>query len=592
MNHFKQLLLIILLPLIFINSLAQTIPSSRSVDWTIAGLHDTSTVGFNVIDMQNEGLVGDGITPNDSLLEAVLSSLQAPGSILVFPVGNFLFNNTIELSSNTIIKGQGASQTTFTMNLNGSGHSIAIQGQTNFSYDNLLSQSAYKDSSFIYVTDTAGIYTGDWIQILLNDSDLVTSSWAYNTVGQIARISDIINNKVILDSPLRMDFDINKVPHLRKLQVVNNTGIECLKIFRQDYTAPQQSSNIYFMCAANCWVKAVESENCTFSHIEARRSSNIYISYSYFHHAFDYGSGGRGYGVMLHSTTGECLVENNIFQHLRHSMIVQSGANGNVFSYNYSFDPYWSSFPNNSSGDMVLHGNYPSNNLFEGNICQNIVIDNSHGPNGPNNTFFRNRAESYGIFFSASNSPGQNLIGNEIPNTSFPYSIVNYTILGDNHFLYGNNNKGTIDPTGTETLPDSSYAYQTKPGFIPLSQWAGIGTPNVMTSSNIPAYDRYISNDYFGNACEGTIVGIQSLVIRNTDIDVFPNPVNSKFSIKSDYMMNGFSILNIEGQILLNSNNPAYSYIIDSCKWPQGIYFIKINLPDSKIIVKAIIKTD
>ena len=92
---------------------------------------------------------------------------------------------------------------------------------------------------------------------------------------------------------------------------------------------------------------------------------------------------------MLHFTTNECLVEDNIFNHLRHSMILQAGANGNIFSYNYSYDPYWTGvfFPANSAGEIVLHGNWPYANLFEGNDVGNIVIDNSHDANGPHNTF-------------------------------------------------------------------------------------------------------------------------------------------------------------------------------------------------------------
>ena len=138
-------------------------------------------------------------------------------------------------------------------------------------------------------------------------------------------------------------------------------------------------------------------------------------------------------------------------------MIVQAGANGNVFAYNRSVDPFWSQglfFPSNSAGDMVLHGNYPFANLFEQNDGQNIVIDNSHGANGPYNTFFRNRGSLFGIFFSDNTSPSQNFIGNEIPNTGTPYSLVNYTIQGSDQFLHGNNNKGAITPAGTNNLTD------------------------------------------------------------------------------------------------------------------------------------------
>jgi hypothetical protein len=95
------------------------------------------------------------------------------------------------------------------------------------------------------------------------------------------------------------------------------------------------------------------------------------------------GGGGKGYGIMVQNTSGDCLIENNIFRHLRHSMILQAGSNGNVFGYNYSIDPYWTevSLPSNAAGDIVLHGNYVYANLFEGNLGQQIVIDDSHGIN-------------------------------------------------------------------------------------------------------------------------------------------------------------------------------------------------------------------
>jgi hypothetical protein len=39
-----------------------------------------------------------------------------------------------------------------------------------------------------------------------------------------------------------------------------------------------------------------------------------------------YGGGGKGYGISAEYTSGQCLIENNIFKHLSHSMLVQSGA--------------------------------------------------------------------------------------------------------------------------------------------------------------------------------------------------------------------------------------------------------------------------
>jgi hypothetical protein len=572
---------------------SQTLPPTRSVDWTLAGLRDTTTIGFIQIDMQVEGAVGNGNVPNDTILDNVLNSISGPGAILNFPDGNFLFNNTINLPSNIIIKGQGAEETTFTMDLGGLGHSISIQGSLIASDTTSLTQTAVKDSNFMLVLDLGDFSIGDWVQIIQEDSDLVTSSWANKGIGQILKIKTVSANKIQFESPFRMDFDIMRSPYIVKIVPVKNAGIECMKIHRVDDTAPQQSSTVYFNYAVNSWVNGIESDNCTFSHVQSRRSSNLYISKSYFHHAFGYGGNGRGYGVMLHATSNECLVENNIFEHLRHSMIVQWGANGNVFAYNYSFDPFWESIttPSNSAGDMVLHGNYTYANLFEQNICRNIVIDDSHGPNGPHNTFLRNRSEGYGIFFSASNSPKQNFLGNDVTNDNFPYNLVNYTLLGSGHFIHGNNDKGTIHPSGTEILVDSSYAYTQRPDFIPMHQWAGIGTPNSTGSGSIPAYDRYDSQTIFSNSCGHSTIGFEEN-FQAEELLIFPNPVQDEMTLKSSQFIDDLRVTNSIGQEIYFQKNAGMSYLINTADWKDGVYFVFVHFENGESSVKVVTKTN
>lgn len=586
MNWIYSLIIVFL----YSSAFSQTLDPSRSVDWTLAGLRDTTTAGFIEIDMQAQGAVGDGITPNDVVLANAIAAITGPGAILNFPSGNFLFNNRITLSSNVIIKGQGADQTTFTMSLGGSKHAIAIQGSLIASDTTYLTASAAKDSNFMIVFNPGSFSVGNWVQIIQQDSDLVTSAWALKSVGQILKIKSISANKIVFESPFRMEFDINRSPYIVKINPIENVGIECLKIKRTDDTAPEQSSSINFAFAVNCWVNGIESENCTFSHIQASRSSNLSVSKSYFHDAFGYGGDGRAYGVMFHATTNECRVEDNVFKHLRHSMIVQSGANGNVFAYNYSLDPFWESNPANSAGDVVLHGNYTYANLFEQNICQNIVIDDSHGPNGPYNTFLRNRAEGYGIFFSAATSPNQNFLGNEVPNTTFPYSLVNFNIQGIGHFMYGNNNKGTVVPAGTTALPDSSYAYTQKPIFVPTSQWFGIGTPNTMGSNAIPAFDRYNSSTLFSNACGSSTLGIIEKIETNQNVVIFPNPVLSEMTIKSSQSIQDFRIMNSIGQAVYYQENVGLSTTIDATDWKNGFYLVFIRFSDNTTRVETVVK--
>lgn len=568
---------------------AQVIPAERRTDWKIAGLRDTATQNFTSVDMQLHGIIGDGTTPNDAAVAAVISSLSGNGNILVFPAGNFLFDQPVTLTENVVIKGSGADATTFTFNLGGNGNSFNIEGTLGTDTTALI-QAAPKDAFSVQLYDASAFSAGDWIQLFQQDADLVTSSWAIGSVGQIVRIISVSGNTLTLASPLRMDYVLERLPYARKINPVSNVGIECLKIRRTDNTAPQQSSNIRFTYAVNCWVNGIESENCTFAHIDATSAANLNIAKSYFHHAFEYGDGGRGYGIMLQAASSECRVEDNVFNHLRHSMIVQSGANGNVFAFNYSFDPYWPQssplVPANAAGDMVLHGNYVYLNLFEQNIGQNIVIDNSHGANGPYNTFFRNRAAGFGIFFSDNTSPYQNLVGNEIPNNTFPYNVANYNLAGTGHFVYGNNNKGTIDPAGTLVLADLSYGYSAKPEFTAPNQWAVIGTPNVMGSGYNQAYERNLAGNLFSNACGNSIAALPPVEIEG--INVYPNPVTSEITVRSDLPFDKITWIDQLGQKRLVSDNSGTEMKIDLEKEAPGIYFLEIRFAGETKVLKIV----
>jgi hypothetical protein len=224
-------------------------------------------------------------------------------------------------------------------------------------------------------------------------------------------------------------------------------------------------------------------------------STNIEITNNYFHGAFAYNDGGKGYGISCEYTSGDCLIENNVFKHLRHAMLVQIGANGNVFAYNYSLETFKSeSAPFDLAGDIVLHGNYPYLNLFEGNVVQNIVVDASHRINGPFNTFFRNRVQLYGILFSAASGDSTNIIGNEITGTGLYKG--NYYLQGNGNFEYGNNKNDTIRPAGTTMLTQQSLFRNSTPSYWNISSlWPPFGMPNLLNSGSIPAYQRFLSSE-------------------------------------------------------------------------------------------------
>ena len=555
---------------------SQIIPSDRDYQWESFGLQDTSTVNFNNIDLSNYPLNSSGIISNDSLFSSIITTFSsggASGTILNFPSGSFLFNQTISLPGNIVLKGRGADSTILKFDLNGVGNAIEVVGSASSDTSNLL-QNAFKDSNSVFVSNSLTFIPGDWVRIIRNDVGLISSNWALNTVGQIVKINQIINNKLVFNSNLRMNYNLSDQPYIKKIVIKENVGLECLKIVREDVSS-SQVSNVKFSRAGNCWISGIESDKCNFAHVDAEYSTNLSISKSYFHDAHSYGAGGKAYGVMLHFTTNECLVEDNIFNHLRHSMILQAGANGNIFAYNYSIDPFWTGtfFPDNSTGEIVLHGNWPYANLLEGNEVGNIVVDNSHGANGPHNTFLRNRANGYGIFFSDTSSPGQHFIGNEITNDSLPapFNSLTYFIQGSNHLIYGNNYLGNIDPLGTDTLSVLSYAYSSLPDFIPSNQWGSIGVPNSINNSSIPAKDRFRFNAIFSNSCGQNLTSDK--ISNSKSIDVYPNPFNNRLNIDGNYFKT-VEVYDSYGRLIFHCLNCSS---IENISWPPGIYILKLK---------------
>lgn len=443
----------------------QNLPPERAVDWKLAGKKTFFPFPNETFNVSDFGLIGDGKTPNDLALKELLKWNNEQPIIVFFPKGKYLFREPITIPSNCLLKGESPDKTELLFYTHNTPSLIQALGK----WDNLqteITENAYQGAQEIWVKDSKGFENGQFIQLFFNDKEYVTSEWARYSVGQIVKIKKVQKNRILLESPLRLSYSVKHRPQIQKLQMLQNVGIESLKISRFGGSSKCRAGNISFQYVANGWIKNVESERCAYSHVDLSYCSNVTIMDSYFHEADEYGNGGKGYGVAVQFTSGECLIENNIFQHLRHSMLVQAGANGNVFAYNYSREPFWTEvkLPANAAGDIVLHGNYPYANLFEGNVVQSIVIDKSHGKNGGNNTFLRNRAELYGIFMTDKSAP-QNFIANEIPNKKLFYG--NFFLMGKDNLSWGNIIKGRTQLAKNTTEPNFvSLYYAKQPTFL------------------------------------------------------------------------------------------------------------------------------
>jgi hypothetical protein len=484
-------LIILVLTLYGFPSLAQVIPAERQVNWSDALLSYQSEVPANEVNVMDFGATGNGTT-NDypAVLNAIASLNGSPGYVY-FPPGNFLLNNTVSLPDSTILKGFSSDASVLKFDMGGAAlDCIAMIGSPISVFVGI--DTGYNKGNTWIITDSAFLFNpGDYTEIIEENGswDDNPMEWAEQAVGQIVQIDHRHNDTLFLESPFRITFEESLNPRIRKINPLSNAGVECLRINRLDQA--NAGANIVLAFASNCKVRGVESEKSVAAHVDIFQSTHILVEGSYFHHAFEYDGGSkRGYGVILNSHSGECLITNNIFRHLRHAMMAKTGANGNVFSYNYSLEVNRDIWPFDYAGDISLHGHYPFANLFEGNIVQFIWVDHYWGPSGPYNTFFRNRAENYGIVYSVGNPTTSNLhhiVGNDV--NGFWGS---YTITGTGHIEHGNNIKGTIRPPGTGTLADTSYYLNGEPSFWSVTDtWPSLGIPNPIGTGTNPARARW-----------------------------------------------------------------------------------------------------
>ncbi len=549
---------------------AQTIPVNRVYDWKHSGLIEPLPAYTTTLNMQTAGADVTGVIPSDNIYLSVISQCTVTNQsyTIFFPTGIYTFTNTINLKDNVKLEGVGANthlifKTAATcVNLQGTINTTTTYSitQTANRYDRFLKSSAN--------TPTAVINVNDFIAVKQHAATLVNNDWAYNSVGQFFKITAVNADTLKLNHELRKDYALIDTISIYKVSPIQNAGLKCMHITRSN-SSVDQIATVQMSYAYNCFAEGIEVDSCFFSHITLDQSFNCQISGSYFHDAYDYGGGGRGYGINIQMGSCDNKIENNIFDHLRHSVLCQAGVNGNVTDYNYSINAYWTSFPTNAAGDLVLHGNYVFANLFEGNICQQIVVDNSHGINGPDNNFFRNRAQNYGIYMnSAQPSNGQVYVGNEITNIS----IGQYIMAGTGHFEYGNKKQGTITPAGTTSLTEVSYCFTTQPGFLAGNNWPVIGIPNTYNTGTIPAEVRNGSGSKL--SCNALTTNVTAYVESNT-FQIYPNPGNQFIHIKTAATnFDGIDVVNLLGELVLHS---AAVETINVSALPNGVYTILIK---------------
>ena len=481
----------LLLILLVTSAMAQIIDHKRLVDWSRAGIAQ-SEVTFKkqaVLRATSFGLKADGITDDTEALKKAIRTASGQKAIVQLPAGTILLTQSISLPSHVGLWGKSASETHLVFNTdNRAADGISINGKAPKRFL-ALKTAPKKGSKTLILKEKPDFTEGDCLELRQKNGswDVKPRDWAQYSVGQLLQVTKVEGNQVFLAEEIRIDYDLNLAPEVGKYIPAEHISIRKLSIERKNLPNSGLNYNIYLKHAKNVWIQGIEGKKSIGSHIQVEQSQHIEVAGSYFHHAFDYsGSGTKGYGVCLSVHSSDCLIIDNVFRHLRHSMMVKQGANGNVIAYNYAIEPNRAGFMSTFSGDISLHGHYPFANLIEGNVVQNIIIDKYWGASGPDHTFLRNRTELYGIIYTASSAGyGHNLLGNEITNKG--WFLGNLTVSGKDHISKCNQVKKAT--SCTEQVP-KSYLFDQKPDFWTISdKYPSIG--NGFNTGVIPAQKRY-----------------------------------------------------------------------------------------------------
>ena len=474
------------------------IPPDRRIDWN-PGVPDGIPEVPVVVNVLDYGAVADNSTDNRiAFQDAIAAAASAGGGAVWVPSGTYRFtsanayNSTIDLRPGVVLRGAGREATHLVFDFAGAEvDAIKILAWNYGEFVSVVGGYA-KGSTTLTLSDASSIAAGDFAEIQEeNDALISNESWSLDAVGEMVEVVSVNGNQISLAEPLHYAYEASRNPVIRRVGVIDHAGVERMHLQRED-TGRGQMILIYN--AAYCWVREVESENITYTHFMGINSYKCEIRDNYVHHARGYGSGGQGYGVDLEKHVTDFLVENNLFQSLRHAMVAQIGASGNVFAYNYSRDPYadggtW------TPADISLHGHYASYNLIEGNVFQEGVASDAWGPTGPGNTFLRNCVQAEGVQLY-DYSHRQNLVGNELgsyPNTIRPDAGVEYTLI------HGNYEEGAItwDPgIANHTIP-TSYYLDGVPRFFGSINWPATGSDmgDRLGECLIPARSRWQSGD-------------------------------------------------------------------------------------------------
>lgn len=450
------------------------IPENRVLEWD-AGVRG-GIPEYEVKERISEGEIQE---KGAEAIQGAIDKVRDRG-VVELPAGEYLLKAPLEMRSGVVLRGAGKGKTELAFQLEPPEEdpgqlrpafgAIRFWGSRGDSEYGL--ESGYEAGSRqLRLKGEGPMEAGSMILVYSeNDPDLMytqerwKADWAEQSIAQIVTVEKVTGKEIDIDTALRLDFQKSLNPRIRVIEPIEWAGLESMSI---EGLAPYDDTIIGLENARNCWVRNVESAYTGRGHIWMNFSRFVTVTGNHVHHAYDYGGGGNGYGIVAGNIAVDCLVTNNELDNLRHSMMTKRGSNGNVFAYNYSHSRRREPAGKPLLCDISVHGHYSYMNLFEGNVVEFVELADYWGPTGPLTTLFRNRVKDR--IKIDDHSHRTNIIGNDLIEGDIVIDPTCEEVL-----ILGNRDAKLEKRQKKPALPASLY-YDEAPEFWGDMPWPGIG---------------------------------------------------------------------------------------------------------------------
>ncbi len=479
--------LVLLMSSSALGDITEVVPADRLVDWRVGqnvgvpgGIDQFLPGGtkqrIHLIDVTKAPFNADnsGLTDSSSVINNAIST-SAENDVIFLPSGTYKLDAPITTTfgahymSNRTIRGAGYSTI-----LKPSGIAIEIgggDGYNAFLNPSIILPALARSQSEIPLSDTTSFKEGDIFHIAVRESSDPSNFWIHRSgpyansrtfktrvVGKSATSVSVFP-PILFDMPLRLEPKGARIPY-----VANFIGVEDLQI---DLSNSGGDHPVRMRQAFGSWFKGIKVVNALDYHMRIAYSIQSEIREVEIHKRRATGPGGSG---IIFDENTNCLVEDNIITQTSSHIQINAGSSGNVFAYNFLFDPrlagVWGAA---LKGNHAPHNSY---NLYEGNISANFQDDGYHG------------SGSHGILF-------RNWLHGTMPKATDPTVmeagryILNLCRFSRNYSLIGN-------VLGLNGIIDGSYSL----GWpnVGNSAWSGVAKPSAgIWWSDWPAW---LNNQY------------------------------------------------------------------------------------------------